>query len=105
MKKFVTLALASLASWLLIAGPVSAQSGEGDPAVLARMQAVNQRLLDAGLNIAVEQIEFFTIGGGRPSNRIHQQEFRWVAGDSRRLASGDNITISSIRATAPRTAA
>jgi hypothetical protein len=92
MTKFVTLALVSLASWLLAVGPLSAQSGEGDPAVLARMQAVNQRLLDAGLNIAVEQIEFFTIGGGRPSNRIHQQEFRWVAGDPRRLASGDDIT-------------
>jgi hypothetical protein len=56
------------------------------------MQAINERLAAMGLNIAVEQIEFFTIGGGRPSNRIHQQEFRWVAGDPRRFADGDKIT-------------
>lgn len=71
---------------------VSAQSGEGDPRVLALMHQINQQLAATGLNLAVEQIEFFTIGRGRPSNRIHQQEFRWVAGDLRRLADGDNIT-------------
>jgi hypothetical protein len=70
----------------------AAQSGEGDPAVLAMMAAINQQLATSGLNIAVEQIEFFTIGAGRPSNRIHQQPFRWVASDERRLANGDNIT-------------
>jgi hypothetical protein len=68
------------------------QSGEGDPAVLALMRQINAKLAGSGLNIAVEQIEFFTIGQGRPSNRIHQQPFRWVAGDPRRLADGDNIT-------------
>jgi hypothetical protein len=39
-----------------------------------------------GLDIAVESIEFFTIGLGRPSNRIHQQPFRWVPNDPRRAA-------------------
>jgi hypothetical protein len=62
---------------LLVPQLVVAQ--EGDPAVLARMQAINQQLRARGLGIAVEQIEFFTIGGGRPANRIHAQEFRWVA--------------------------
>lgn len=71
---------------------VIAQSGEGDPAVLAMMHQVNDQLAAMGLNVAIEQIEFFTIGNGRPSNRIHQAEFRWVAGDPRRLADGDNIT-------------
>ncbi|MBC8647056.1 MAG: hypothetical protein H7X85_07825 [Thermoanaerobaculia bacterium] len=56
------------------------------------MQQINAQLADMGLDIAIEQIEFFTIGGGRPSNRIHQQEFRWVANDPRRLADGTNIT-------------
>jgi len=46
----------------------------------------------AGQRVAVEQIEFFTIGVGRPANRLHQQEFRWVAFDPRRAADGDNIT-------------
>jgi hypothetical protein len=34
----------------------------------------------------VLSIEFFTIGQGRPSNRIHQQFFRWVPNDARRAA-------------------
>jgi hypothetical protein len=71
---------------------VRAQGGEGDPAVLARMHQINEELAAMGLDLAVERIDFFTIGGGRPSNRIHQQPFRWVAGDARRLADGDNIT-------------
>lgn len=71
---------------------VSAQSGEGDPQVLALMNQINAQLAAMGLKIAVEEIEFFTIGPARPSNRIHQQEFRWVANDPRRLADGDNIT-------------
>ncbi|MGH9847191.1 MAG: matrixin family metalloprotease [Blastocatellia bacterium] len=56
------------------------------------MHQINGQLAAMRLNIAVEQIEFFTIGQGRPSNRIHQQGFRWVAGDPRRLADGDRIT-------------
>ena len=69
---------------------------EGDPAVLAMMHDINDQLAAQGLNIAVEAIEFFTIGNGRPSNRIHQQPFRWVAGDPRRApgsaANGIDIT-------------
>ena len=45
-----------------------------------------------GLKIAVESIEFFTTGTGRPGARIHQQPFRWVPNDARRLADGDKIT-------------
>jgi Matrixin len=56
------------------------------------MQHINEQLRSMGLNLAVEQIEFFTVGGGRPSNRIHQQVFRWVANDPRRLAQGKDIT-------------
>jgi Matrixin len=70
----------------------AATAQEGDPSALARMQQINARLRSTGLGIAVEQIEFFTIGQGRPSNRIHAQEFRWVANDPRRLADGTNIT-------------
>jgi hypothetical protein len=60
--------------------------------VLAKMQAINERLAAKGLSIRVEAVEFFTIGVGRPSNRIHQQPFRWVPKDPRRLADGENIT-------------
>ena len=71
---------------------LAASAQEGDPSILARMQQINARLRSMGLGIAVEQIDFFTIGQGRPSNRIHAQEFRWVANDPRRLADGENIT-------------
>ena len=83
---------AVLACWLLAGQTGMTQSGEGDRAVLARMRAINQNLLANGWNIAVEQIEFFTIGQSRPSNRVHQQEFRWVANDARREADGTRIT-------------
>lgn len=66
--------------------------GQGDPAVLAKMAQINDQLRAAGLNIAVEQIHFISFGQGRPANRLHQTGIRWVAGDARRLADGDNIT-------------
>jgi hypothetical protein len=72
--------------------PAAAFAQEGDPDVLAQMAQINEQLRSMGLILAVEQIEFFTIGQGRPSNRIHAQEFRWVANDARRLADGKNIT-------------
>jgi len=72
--------------------PTFTKAASGDPALTAKMEAINSQLKQQGLRIAVEGIEFFTIGNGRPSNRIHQQEFRWVANDPRRLADGDHIT-------------
>ena len=70
----------------------AAQSGTEDPPILAKIRQINRQLAASGLNIAVEQVEFFTFGAGRPSFRIHQQPFRWVANDPRRNADGDNIT-------------
>ena len=65
---------------------------QGDPAMLARMHQINENLRAMGLNIAIEEIHAISIGQGRPANRIHQSGDRWVAGDPRRLAEGDNIT-------------
>jgi Matrixin len=70
----------------------SLSKGSGDPAVLAKMNEINGQLKAQGLNYAVESIEFFTIGLARPGDRIHQEPFRWVPNDSRRLADGTNIT-------------
>ncbi|HSR46928.1 MAG TPA: matrixin family metalloprotease [Anaerolineales bacterium] len=64
----------------------------GDPYVLQQMERINRQLADQGLDIALEGIEFFTIGVGRPESRMHQVGSRWVAGDVRRFADGDNIT-------------
>jgi hypothetical protein len=77
---------------LIFASSTFAVSGEGDPKILKKMHKMNRKLAKKGLHIAIEQIDVFTIGGGRPPNRIHQQEFRWVANDPRRLADGTNIT-------------
>jgi hypothetical protein len=84
--------LAAVAVAVILGTRVGGQSGEGDPTVIALMRQVNQLLAGSPLNIAVEQIQFFTIGRGRPANRIHQRDVRWVAGDPRRLADGENIT-------------
>lgn len=69
----------------------AAASNQDDP-VVQRMKQINAQLASQGLGIAVEAIEYLTIGQGRPSNRIHAQPFRWVPNDARRLADGENIT-------------
>ncbi|MGH7457314.1 MAG: matrixin family metalloprotease, partial [bacterium] len=71
---------------------LSKATEEGDPEILAMMHDINNQLAAMGLNLSVESIELFTIGQGRPSNRIHAQPFRWVPNDSRRLAQGIDIT-------------
>ena len=83
---------AAIAVAVLLAVPVGGQNASGDPAAIAFMHQINQLLRGSSLNIAVEQVEFFTIGQARPANRIHQTGLRWVANDPRRLADGQNIT-------------
>jgi Matrixin len=83
-------------------GPSVAESrGSGDPRILAFMNAANKKLQARGLNVAIEELQYFTLDNARPSNRIHQQEFRWVPNDPRRIAQGDDIThlIATNRAT------
>lgn len=92
MKSFRNLLSLCAVLALLVPMAAVAQEGEGDPALLGQMRQINEQLRARGLNVAVEQVELFTIGGGRPSNRLHQTGARWVANDPRRLADGDNIT-------------
>lgn len=82
------LALILMAGVCLTALPASAGglAEMTDEELTAWMQAYNAQLAAAGADYAMEAIEFFTIGQGRPSNRIHQLGLRWVAGDARRLA-------------------
>lgn len=65
---------------------------EGDPAILAKMHQINEELRAKGVSLRIEEIHPISFGQGRPSNRIHQTGLRWVAGDPRRLADGDNMT-------------
>lgn len=86
--------LLSLTAALVLAAPVAhlAHAQEGDPEVLAMMRGINDQLRAQGMDYAIEEIEFFTIGAGRSQNRLHQTGTKWVANDPRRLADGDNIT-------------
>jgi hypothetical protein len=70
----------------------SANNPAPDDPLVQRIKEINAQLAAQGYNIGIEGIEFFTIGFGRPSARIHQQPFRWVPNDPRRLADGENIT-------------
>jgi hypothetical protein len=90
LKCFVVAAVLA-AALVTFPATLGGQSARTDPA-LALLQRVNAQLAGSGLRIAAESIEFFTIGNARPSARIHQQAFRWVANDARRLAEGDHIT-------------
>ena len=65
---------------------------EQDPALLRRVKQINQQLAANGKHVAIEALDFFTIGNGRPGIRLHQTPFRWVPNDPRRLADGTNIT-------------
>jgi matrixin len=63
-----------------------------DTALLRKVNRLNAQLAARGLKIAIEGIDFFTLGNGRPGIRIHQAGLRWVPNDPRRLADGTNIT-------------
>jgi hypothetical protein len=76
------------------AGPsyTKAAAPDAQDPLVAKVLEINAQLRAQGAHVAIEGISFFTIGGGRPSVRIHQQEFRWVPNDERRNADGDHIT-------------
>jgi hypothetical protein len=63
----------------------------GNPAVIAMMRDVNRQLKARGLNVRLESIEYFTVGRGRPGDRLHQFDTRWVPGDPNRDALGNSI--------------
>lgn len=77
---------------LVLAASSEALLGQRGSSGLSRVFEINKQLLASGLNIAIAEVDFFTIGAARPSFRIHQQSFRWVANDPRRLADGDRLT-------------
>ena len=86
----VTLALALAWGFL---GPIpEVEAQQGDETTLRLMNDLNDELKPQWLDYRVEQIQFFTIGNGRPSARLHQQAFRWVPGDPRRHADGTSLS-------------
>ena len=81
----VVAALVSVDAWAFKPAP-------GNPSTQAMMQRFNAQIAGRGLHIALEQIDYFTVGRSRPVDRLHQEGFRWVASDARRAADGTNIT-------------
>lgn len=77
---------------LLAPAILGAQEGGGSAYTLQAMEDANGTLRSMWMDLRVEQIEILTVGRGRASIRIHQQPFRWVANDERRLAKGDQLT-------------
>lgn len=83
--------ITSLAFFVFISLKPAASSAADEP-VIAKMQEINKQLAAQGLNYAIEAIEVYTIGQGKPEHRIHQTPFRWVPYDERRYAQGEDIT-------------
>jgi len=88
--------LAGLVLGILVFGGLGVvgrvQAAAGDTEVLQLMKDLNDILKPQWLDYRVEQIEFLTLGKGRPAARLHQRDFRWVPGDPRRDAEGDTVT-------------
>ncbi len=74
------------------ASTTARESAEGDPAVKAKILEINKQLAAKGMRVAIEAIHYYTEGAGRPSDRIHQQDSRWVPNDPNRLALGNKLT-------------
>jgi hypothetical protein len=84
---------------LLAPASLPAQEGEGDPYLLAAINDVNgvlraewMDLRAEWMDLRVQQVDVLTVGQGRASARLHRRPFRWVAGDLRRQADGNNLT-------------
>lgn len=63
----------------------------GDARVLAMMRQANKQLKDRGIHLAIESIQYFTFGKGRPGDRLHQFDSRWVPNDANRSALGTSL--------------
>ncbi len=84
----------SVLAILVGASPAALADSSPDPIgaqVAALVTDVNQQLSASGADFQIAEADLFTIGPGRPADRILQQFFRWVPGDPRRLADGNNL--------------
>ena len=78
--------------WSLGVGTVLGEDATGTTDLLQLMHDLNDVLKPQWIDYRIEQIELLTIGQGRPAARIHQRDFRWVPGDSRRNAQDGALT-------------
>ena len=52
----------------------------------------DQALVEQGLNVQIAGLDVFRIGKGRSEFRLLQDKLRWVPGDGRRIAQGNDLT-------------
>lgn len=76
---------------VVLAFPAGVTRAQGDPAY-DHAVAANAQLRAMGINMQIAAIHYFTIGGGRSSTRILQQEYRWVPGDPNRDPGRTDLT-------------
>ncbi len=93
--------LAILFAFLLVLAPRSMANGDrpgSEDSGVSILDSINEELSARGLNARVSKMEYFAIGEGRQgqtvfaNDRTLQLGTRWVPGDSRRGAVGDDIT-------------
>ena len=81
--------------WLVamfVLSPLMAAAQEGDSWTLQAMEMANGVLKAQWMDFRVEQVAMLSLHQPRAVSRLHWQPFRWVAGDSRRLADGNRLT-------------
>jgi hypothetical protein len=100
MLKHMRVGIVVLAGLLAPAG-VLGDEGEGDPWILATINEVNGVLRAEWMDlraewmdqrVAVQQVDVLRKGAGSGGARLFRKPFRWVAGDARRAADGENLT-------------
>jgi hypothetical protein len=92
-KMFKKAALCAALLALLAPATRAQSSPQGDPDVLSAMTDFNGILRAEwmDLRVQIEQIELLTLERQHSISRLHRQPFRWVAGDPRRQASGNDL--------------
>lgn len=90
MLKIKSAAVIVVLSTLVSVG--SAAQGEELEDVFYVVAAANDGLRAMWMDVRVESVEYFTLGKGRPSDRVHGLPFRWVPDDPRRGAIGSRLT-------------
>lgn len=65
---------------------------EGDTYTLQAIDDANSILKAQWMDLRVEQIQMLSVGTAQAGARLHRLPYHWVAADSRRGATGSNLT-------------
>lgn len=76
----------------VLALPATSHAGSDGDLSRTLLLSSNDGLRAQGMDYMLQQIDYFGHDGARSSARYFQQEFRWVADDSRRGKNGSGLT-------------